>query len=159
MTELSAAAPAFIDIAHRIVWATVATTDSKGRPTTRILHPFWEFDGSELTGWILTSPNSPKAQHLDAQPSVSLTYWDPSQDIATAHCDVVWELSVDEREAGWDRFLNAPKPVGYDPSIIPQWPTPHAPEFGVLRLHPRSLRVMPGSLMFEGRGELLTWRR
>lgn len=43
--------------------------------------------------------------------------------------------------------------------MIPQWPTPQAPEFGVLRLHPRYLRVMPGTVMFEGRGELHTWRR
>lgn len=159
MTDLSVVAPAFIEMAHRIVWATVATTDGKGRPTTRILHPVWKFDGTDLTGWILTSPNSPKARHLDAQPTVSLTYWHPNQDVATADCDVVWETSDEELEAGWNRFLLAPEPVGYDPKIVPQWPTPQAPEFGVIRLHPRTLRVMPGTVMFEGRGELLTWRR
>jgi hypothetical protein len=52
-----------------------------------------------------------------------------------------------------------PKPVGYDPSIIPQWTSPQAPELGVLRLEPRALRVMPGTVMTKGEGALLTWRR
>ena len=31
----------------RIVWCTVATVDTKGRPRSRILHPIWE----RSTGW------------------------------------------------------------------------------------------------------------
>jgi hypothetical protein len=157
--ELSVVAPAFVEVAHRIVWATVATTDGAGRPTTRVLHPIWEWDGTNLTGWILTSPRSPKARHLAAQPAVSLTYWHPNQDVATADCDSAWETSDMERQAGWDRFLHGPKPVGYDPSIIPQWTSPQAPDLGVLRLEPRTLRVMPGTVMTKGEGALLTWRR
>jgi hypothetical protein len=34
-----------------------------------------------------------------------------------------------------------------------------APDFGILRLSPHRLRVMPGTLMLAGQGELLTWRR
>lgn len=114
MTDLAVVAPAFIEMAHRIVWATAATTDAKGRPTTRILHPIWEYEDGELTGWILTSPSSPKARHLAAQPALSLTYWHPNQDVATADCDTAWETSDEEREAGWNRFLVGPEPVGYD---------------------------------------------
>jgi hypothetical protein len=160
MATLGEIAPNFVEIAHRIVWATVATVDRAGTPRTRILHPIWEFDGSELRGWILTSPQSPKAKDLEANPRVSISYWDPTQDTLTADCDVAWEDTPEQRRAGWDRFANGPEPVGYDPSIIPFWPDPDVPEFGVLRLVPSRLRVMPGAVMMQGRAELLqTWRR
>jgi hypothetical protein len=159
MTALAEVAPAFIDMAHRVVWCVAATVDSRGNPTTRVLHPIWEWDGTELTGWILTSPNSPKAKHLDNSPVLSLTYWSPNHDTCTANCHTAWDDTAEGRQAGWDRFANGPEPVGYDPSIIPQWPSPEAPEFGVLRLHPDSLRVMAGTVMTAGQGEVLTWRK
>jgi hypothetical protein len=89
---------------------------------------------------------------------VSLTYWDATHDVATADCATEWEDSREQRQAGWDRFLHGPAPVGYDPSIVPTWPSPDAPAFGVLRLTPSALRVMPGTLMLQGTGQLLTWR-
>ena len=36
---LETVAPAFVEMAHRIVWATAATVDTAGNPQTRILHP------------------------------------------------------------------------------------------------------------------------
>src|SRR5581483_10246658 len=54
MTELAAVAPAFVEMAHRIVWASAATVDAKGRPRQRILHPIWLWDGDTLHGWIAT---------------------------------------------------------------------------------------------------------
>lgn len=159
MTALANVAPAFVEMAHRIVWSVAATVNSRGEPTTRVLHPIWEWDGSELTGWILTSPNSPKAKHLTRQPVLSLTYWAPNHDTCTADCRTEWDDTPAGRQAGWDRFLHGPDPVGYDPAIIPQWTSPEADEFGVLRLHPDTLRVMPGSLMTAGAGEVLSWRR
>jgi hypothetical protein len=158
VTELASIAPAFVEMAHRIVWCTVATTGADGRPSTRILHPIWEWDGVALTGWIATSPLSPKAADLAVQPAISLTYWDPTHDTATADCLTVWDTTDAQRAAGWERFANGPAPVGYDPSIIPQWTAPTAEAFGILRLLPTRLRVMPGSLMLRGEGELLTWR-
>lgn len=158
MTALAEIAPAFVEMAHRIVWATVATVDPSGAPSTRILHPVWDWDGTALTGWIATGPNSPKAAHLAHRPTVALTYWDPTQDTCNATCRAVWETTDEERRAGWDRFAQAPAPVGYVPSIVPQWTSPEAPEFGILRIEPTSLRLMDGSFMFEGRGRLLTWR-
>lgn len=159
MASLAEVAPAFVEMAHRIVWATVATTDRRGHPATRILHPIWEWDGTELTGWIATSPNSLKAAHLRETPHVSITYWTPSHDTCTANCNTSWEQSATDLQTGWERFLNGPEPVGYDPAIIPQWPSPQAPEFGMLRLEPVSLRVMPGTMMSTGEGRLLTWKR
>lgn len=52
MDELTDVAPPFVETAHRIVWATVATVGPDLRPRSRILHPIWEWDGEELTGWI-----------------------------------------------------------------------------------------------------------
>lgn len=156
-SDLAAVGPAFVEMAHRIVWCTVATVDRAGRPWTRILHPIWQWDGDVLTGWIATDPTSPKRAHVDAHPVVSLTYWAPSQDTCTAQCSAHWELDDDAKRAGWDRFAAAPPPVGYDPRIIPQWTAPEVERFGILRLEPFALRVLPGSLMTEGRGELLTW--
>ena len=158
MHDLAHIAPTFIATAHRIVWATVATVTPAGEPSTRILHPIWEWDGSELIGWIATSPLSPKAKDLDVHPVVSLTYWDPQHDTATAHCRTVWENSDEQRTAGWNRFKNAPAPVGYDPSIIPPWTAPTAPAFGIIRLEPTWLRVLPASAMAGGGGEIMSWR-
>lgn len=159
MTDtLEAVAPAFVEMAHRIVWATAATVDTAARPATRILHPVWEWDGATLTGWIATSPLSLKAKHLAATPSMSLTYWTTNHDTCTASCATAWELSDTEREAGWRRFAEAPASVGYDPAIIPGWDTPQSPGFGILRLEPTLLRVMEGSRMASGVGRLLQWR-
>ncbi|MGB3734686.1 MAG: pyridoxamine 5'-phosphate oxidase family protein [Ilumatobacter sp.] len=157
MTELSTTAPAFVDMAHRIVWATVATVEPDGQPRTRVLHPIWEWDDNELVGWIATGPDTPKARHLDAEPRISLTYWDPTQDTCTAECATTWLHDADDKAAAWNRFLDAPEPVGYDPSIIPGWTSPDVPAFGVIRLQPTRLRVFPGTLLLQGEGHLLTW--
>jgi len=158
MSPLPTVAPAFVEVAHRIVWCTVATVDADGRPRTRILHPIWEWDGEALTGWIATSPLSPKRRDLDANPVVSLTYWDQSHDVATADCATEWITDPDGKREVWRRFAEGPAPVGYDPSIIPGWTSPDVEGFGGLRLTPDRLRVMPGSVLLRGEGEVLTWR-
>jgi hypothetical protein len=157
MNALEPVAQEFVTMAHRIVWATVATVDPTGQPRTRVLHPIWEWDGDTLTGWIATGPHSPKAAHLAHEPRISLTYWDPSHDTCSAECESAWLEGPDARAALWDRFLNAPEPVGYDPAIIPGWTSPAAPGFGALQLTPTRLRVFPGSLLLRGEGSLLTW--
>jgi hypothetical protein len=157
MTELSSVAPAFVDMAHRVVWCVAATVSPDGHPRTRVLHPIWEWDGEALTGWIATSPRSMKATHLAATPEISLTYWAPDQDTCSAECATSWDDSAELRAEGWRRFAEGPEPVGYDPSLIPQWTSPGSPDFGILRLRPHRLRVMPGTLMTAGHGELLTW--
>jgi hypothetical protein len=157
MDPLETVAPAFVDIAHRIVWATVATTDTAGRPASRILHPIWAWDGTALEGWIATSPLSPKAQHLVGTPFVSVTYWDPTHDTCTARCAATWLDSTADRQALWDRFASTPAPLGYDPTIIPGWDSPESPTFGVLHLVPDRLQVLPGSALMSG-GRALQWR-
>lgn len=156
-TSLDLAAPVFRDMAHSIVWCTAATVTPSGAPSTRVLHPVWRWDGTSLQGWIATNPGSPKGVDLAANPRVSLTYWTTNHDTCTAHCTTTWLTSDEERREGWDRFVNAPSPVGYDPSIVPGWTSPDAEAFGILHLEPTSLRVQPGKRMTAGHGELLTW--
>jgi len=158
MNTLDTVAPAFVEMAHRIVWCVAATTDADGGPRTRVLHPIWEWHDGALTGWIATSPNSPKAADLATTPRLSLTYWAPNHDTCTADCDTEFDTDPADRAAGWVRFAEGLEPVGYDPSIIPGWTSSESPEFGILRLTPRRLRVMPGSVMLQGQGETLTWR-
>jgi hypothetical protein len=157
--QLERVAPAFVEMAHRIVWAAAATVDPQGRPWSRVLHPLWTWDGEALTGIVATSPLSPKRAHLDAHPSIAFTYWEPSHDTGTAHCDAEWDTTDDGVAAGWAAFASAPAPVGYDPGIVPGWDEPASPTFGILRLRPWWLQVMPGTVMLEGKGELLRWRR
>ena len=77
MNELAITAPAFVEMAHKIVWCTVATVDAKGRPRSRVLHPIWRWDGDRLEGWVATGPTPTKRAHLDASPFVSCNYWSP----------------------------------------------------------------------------------
>jgi hypothetical protein len=156
--HLEVVAPAFVEMAHRIVWATAATTDAAGRPATRILHPIWDWDGHELTGRVATSPLSPKAHHLEQVPFVSVTYWHPTHDTCTARCHADWLKTPDDRRALWDRFANTPLPLGYDPTIIPGWDSPEAPTFGVLRLVPDRLSVRTGAALKSGQPATV-WRR
>jgi hypothetical protein len=159
VTPLDQIAPAFRDMAHSIVWASVVTVDRNGRPRSRILHPFWEWDGTDLVGWIATVPTPVKRAHLEAHPEVSVSYWAPSQDTCSAECDAQFYLDDETRKSVWDKFAHGPEPVGYDPSIIPQWSAgPTSDEFAALRLSPYRLRVMAGSVMTAGEGAPLRWR-
>lgn len=158
MQTLDDIAPEFVAMAHRIVWATAATVTPQGRPQTRVLHPVWEWDGESLVGWVATNPLSPKRADLDANPWLSLTYWDATQDTCTADCEVEWVLDDEGRRDVWNRIAGAPDPVGYDPSLIAPWTSPLVDVFGGLKLTPTRLRLMPGSLMLRGEGDVLTWR-
>ena len=76
----------FLDRVGRIVWCTVSTTDTKGRPYSRILHPVWE----GATGWIATGRQTLKTKHLAENPNVSLAYWDPQHDTAVVQARAEW---------------------------------------------------------------------
>jgi hypothetical protein len=158
MSPLETAAPAFVEMAHRIVWCTVATVTSKSQPRSRILHPLWEWDGTTLTGWIATAPTPIKRSDLAFSAHMSCTYWIPTHDTATAECAAEWCLDIDTRTTVWDKFKSAPAPVGYDPAMIPAWRSPADDSFGVVRLTPLSLRVFPGTVLLGKGGDVLTWK-
>ena len=94
MTTLGQIAPAFVGLAHSIVWASAATVDANGRPRSRVLHPIWEWDGTDIFGWIATVPSPVKKAHLAVHPYMSLNYWAPSHDTCSADCLVEWYLSL-----------------------------------------------------------------
>ena len=158
MHNLAEIAPAFVEMAHRIVWCSAATVDAQGRPRSRILHPIWQWDDTHLVGWIGTRPTSTKRAHLQASPHMSLNYWSPSQDTCVAECRAAWAFDEETRAMVWNLFLNGPEPVGYDPSIVPGWDSPTSEAFAALRLEPWRLRVFPGSVLMGQEGEVLTWR-
>ncbi|OBK79152.1 pyridoxamine 5'-phosphate oxidase family protein [Mycobacterium sp. 1164985.4] len=158
MTTLQQIAPAFVEMAHSIVWASVATVDANGRPRTRILHPIWEWDGTDLFGWIATVPSPIKKRHLAVHPEISVSYWRPDHDTCSTECLVEWYVDDETKAAVWDKFATAPAPVGYDPRIIPMWQDgPTSEQFAALRLSPYRIRVMPGAVMMKGEGAPLTW--
>lgn len=159
MHDFAQVAPAFVEMAHRIVWATVATVDDHGRPRSRILHPIWQWDGARLVGWIATSPSPVKRAHLAAHPYASVNYWQPSHDTCVAECRAALHVDDDTRVAVWNLFTSGPQPVGYDPSIVPSWRGgPTSENFAAIRLEPWRLRVFPGTVLLGQGGEVLTWR-
>lgn len=86
MNELTQTAPAFVEMAHSIVWCSVASVDAQSRLRSRILHPIWQWDGSQLVGWIATGSTPIKRAHLKASPYLSLNYWAPSHDTCVTDC-------------------------------------------------------------------------
>jgi hypothetical protein len=158
MRKLEDVAPAFVEMAHRIVWCSVASVDAAGRPRSRILHPIWEWGDGRLVGWVGTGPTPTKRAHLAASPHLSLSYWDPSQDTCVAECRAEWCFDLPTRERIWEMYEAAPPPLGYDPAMIPAWDEPSSDSFAVLKLDPWRLRVFPGTLLLEGKGELRVWQ-
>jgi hypothetical protein len=156
--DLAQTAPAFIEMAHRIVWASMASVDRHGRPRSRILHPLCTWDGQALTGWIGTGPTSLKRAHLAHSAYVSCSYWSPNHDTCVAECRAELLLDDATRQRVWDWFKNAPAPLGYDPAVVPGWDSPTSPNFGVLRLSPWRLRVFPGTVLLRRGGEVLVWQ-
>ena len=158
MTPLSEIAPAFVAMAHSIVWCSAATVDAQGRPRSRVLHPLWQWDGAHLGGWIATGPTPTKRAHLTASPNISCNYWTPNQDTCVAECHAEWIFDDEGRQRVWDLFRDTPPPVGYDPAIIPGWRNATQPEFAGLKLRPWRLRVMAGAVLMKGEGAPLVWR-
>jgi len=158
MNTFTEVAPAFVEMAHRIIWASVATVDAKGRPRSRVLHPVWQWDGTKLVGWIGTTPTPTKRAHLEASPHMSVNYWSSSQDTCVAECRATWVLDDEGRTTVWNILLNAPPPVGYSPTLVATWTSPTCTAFAGIRLEPWRLRVFPGTLLVGKGGNLLRWR-
>jgi hypothetical protein len=113
-------ADAFIAIAHRVVWCSLATVDRRGRPRSRVVHPIWERTGDGVVGWLTSRPTPLRRAHLAATPFVSCSCWDPTHDVAVAECAAAWVEDPETKAHGWDVFRSVPPPAGYDPATI--WP-------------------------------------
>jgi hypothetical protein len=89
---------------------------------------------------------------------VAVSYWTPTHDTCSAECAAQLYVDDDTRKTVWDKFVNGPEPVGYDPFVIPQWADgPTSEDFAAIRLSPYRLRVMPGTVLTQGEGDTLTW--
>jgi hypothetical protein len=161
MQTLHVVAPAYLELAHRIAWATVATVDSLNRPRSRILHPLWEWDGSTLVGWACTLPTALKRRHLAHSEYVSCSYWNDAHDSAIAECRA--ELYFDDVTCTrvYEKFKTAAPPVGFDPALVEGWESPSSEKFAVMRFEPWRLRVVSPSYSLSAgdEGEVLRWVR
>jgi hypothetical protein len=147
----------FLRISAEVVWATVATVDSQGRPRTRILHPYWEVVEGRPVGWVGTVRSPLKTKHLAAKPFVSVAYWSPKQETAHAECRASW--ADDDRERVWNLFREAEPPRGYDPSTLPQWKDgPLGGGFAALRLDPWRVMVLTTEDVAQNRWYQRYWR-
>jgi general stress protein 26 len=136
--DFSGMADEFLARVFRIVWCNVATVDGKGRPRSRILHPYWEATPNP-TGWILTRRSSFKGTHISQNPYVSCAYVADIQQPVYAECRASWIDDRSEKQRIWDLFAQAPTPMGYDPGSI--FGPVDNPETGLLRLDPWRIQV------------------
>jgi hypothetical protein len=161
MPDLASIAPTFVDVAHRIVWAMVATVDSAGRPRSRVLHPYWEWDGTELVGYVATWQTPIKSAHLAKSPYASVGYRAEGYgDMAIAECGARFVSDDEVRTKVWNFFKDTPEPLGYDPGAIgvPGWESPTSPGFSVLEFRPWRLNVLTKDvLMTKGPAGAQTW--
>jgi general stress protein 26 len=139
-------AATFDERVRRIVWCTVTTVDTKGRPFSRILHPVWE----GATGWIATGRHTLKAKHLAGNPMVALSYWDPQHDTVIAQCRAEWCDDTATKRRIWDLLAGTPPPVGYDPGLFFKEGKDSA-EYGVLKLTPTRVELWAGQDMMSGK--------
>ncbi|MCP2163317.1 General stress protein 26 [Goodfellowiella coeruleoviolacea] len=133
----------FVRIAHGVVWCTLATVDDRGRPRSRVVHPYWERTDHGVTGWLFTRPASLKVAHLARHPHASCSYWSPSQETAVAECDAEIDDTEPVRRRVWALFATAAEPLGYDPRILGA-DDHRDPSITVLRLTPWRLRTPGG---------------
>ena len=120
----------FIARAHRAVWCSFATSDTRNRLRTRVMHPVWESD----TGWIFTYRHSLKEKHLAHNPYVSLAYIaDPLKPVYV-DCRAAWDDELNSKQRLWELLRSLPLPLGYDCSLI--FAAPDHPDVGLLKLTP-----------------------
>ena len=129
-----------------------------------IVHTLWTWDGTALVGWVGSILTPMKQAHLEHTPYVSCSYWDGAEAYDTCVAECRAELLLDEtsRVRGWELFRSTPPPLGYDPALLPQWKDgPTSPRFGVLRLEPWHLRILPGEFARSNgaTGRVLTWQQ
>jgi len=142
----------FFDRVHDQVWCNFSTVDRRGRPYSRIMHPFWE--GS--IGWVLTHRNSHKSKHLASNNNVSLSYIRGNVQKPTyIDCVATWTDDIGEKTRVWNLVANTPEPWGFDPST--DFGSPENEEFGLLKLIPRRIMLVTFPAESYDQGNLV-WR-
>jgi general stress protein 26 len=139
-------AKTFDERVRKIVWCTVTTQDTAGRPFSRILHPIWEGN----VGWIATGRETLKTKHLAKNPNVALSYWTPEHDTVMVQCRAEWADDAATKQRIWSLLKSTPEPVGYDPNLFWKGGVTD-PTFGVLNLTPRRIELWTGAEMASGK--------
>ena len=125
----------FLERVNRMVWCSVATIDTKGRPRSRILHPLWQGE----IGWITTRRGSPKERHLQEHPFVSLAYIADVVKPVYVDCKAKWIEDLAIKQHIWQLLQTTPPPLGFDPTPI--YESVDHPQFGLLKLTPWRIEV------------------
>lgn len=139
----------FFRFTQEIVWCTVTTVDSDGRPRSRILHPIWEMEGDRPVGWIFTNPSPIKSRHLAANPVIAFSYWSPTHHVVQGEAATSWVQDPAVKKHVWDLFTTTPEPLGYDLTAFGV-SGPDSPDFTVLRLDPDRIQVLDGAKAAAG---------
>jgi general stress protein 26 len=137
----------FLERVSPMVYASMATVDTKDRPRSRVVHPVWE--GS--TAWIVSWPETLKSKHLARNPHVSLAYIKDVQKPVYVECTAEWKNDRAEKLRVWDVIKQTPPPMGFDPE--PFWGTVDHVHFGLLKLTPWRIEL------YTLRGEPIIWRQ
>ncbi|MFD3700870.1 pyridoxamine 5'-phosphate oxidase family protein [Streptomyces sp. NPDC058646] len=127
-----------------IVYCSLVTVDSKGRPRARVLLPIWEVVDGRPVGWLAAYKTPVKTAHLKNNPHVTCAYWNPRQNCMFADCTAEWIEDQQVKNEVWELYRKgSPAPVGYDPQRY--WSGgPSDPEFGLLRMDPFRVQVVRG---------------
>jgi len=144
---------AFVAIAHRVLWCTLATVDARDRPRSRVVHPVWELTPDGPLGRVCTRATPAKRAHIAHSPFASCSYWDPRHDVAVAECAAEWDP---DPASSWPVFRAHPPPIGFDPAAMFDGGLGH-PQAAVLLLRPWRLRWARAVDLAAGRAHSV-WR-
>ena len=130
ITSFSEIETEFIERVHTMVWCNLATSDTKNRLRSRILHPIWDAGA----GWVGTRRHSLKAKHIAHNPYVTLAYIADVVKPVYVDCKAEWEDDPATRRHIWELFRAAAPPLGFDFGTI--FKNADDAEFGLLKLTP-----------------------
>ena len=152
-------AEAFIAIAHRVVWCSLATVDRRGRPRSRLVHPIWEHDARRPRRLAhLAARRRCAARTSPPRRSCRCSYWDPAHDVAVAECAAAWvEDPVTKRHA-WEVFRRRRAARRLRPRDDLAATARATPTPAVIRLDPWRLKAADAATLAAG-GDRALWRR
>ena len=148
----------FLRFAADIVWCTLTTVDTRGRPRSRMVHPIWQVIDGCPVGWVISSKSPVKTRHLAANPYVACSYWSPAQNTVYVDCVASWADDEAGRRHVWDLFQSTPPPLGWDPSPFYGREEGRHPIFQPPRFDAWRVQIVRGEEMWQGSYVGRIWR-
>lgn len=148
----------FLRFTADIVYCTVTTVDSRGRPRSRVMHPIFQVVDGQPRGWAVTDRTPLKERHLAANPYVACFYWSPAQNTVAIDCTAAWVTDEETLRYVWDVFAD-PEPPGWGDLSGYGQEGIHHPLFHVLRLEPYRVQILRGEQLARGDLTPRVWRR